>query len=526
MSRSLWFLVISSSAYLALLFVAFPVQAGTAYPGASSDYHYSNWLNPACSALTIQGTRLYEAIPELDHHGVDSKVFAEQFREIVGGERPCMEKHAALDQWVARIVAGLAHGFAKTARQSRDILNDYTIRKHVTLLSHEYDVGAHWDRIAGTHAAYTGLKNALQTYRMLGQSGGLPRIAEQGGAIKPGAKDARVHPIRHLLYLTGDYVYRNVDMIPNARNEEAMRQPAPYDEALQEAVARFQKRHGLEDDGVIGMQTIATMNIPLRKRVEQIQLSMERLRQLNFDQEDYIHVNIPGYTLTAYEQGEPALRMRVIVGKKDRRTPEFENKVTGLVFNPTWTPTTNIMKKDLLPKIRNNPEHANGYQFFDRFTGEELVAEEVDWESVSAQDIRIRQPSGRGNALGKIKFVLPDSDAIYLHDTAKPYLFKRAERALSSGCVRVEKPKALARYVMQQQSSSVLSKLDRWYDGRDNRHISMQSPVPVYTTYLTAWVNDEGRPEFYKDVYGKDAALRTALNDALTPDGSFSVASR
>lgn len=367
----------------------------------------------------------------------------------------------------------------------------------------EANIGKLLDTMAPSHPVYSQLRLVYRDYLELADKGGLPRIPD-GKSIKPGQDDPRVERLRRYLILTGDYDVKDWTRVSSS---------ATFSEDLQAALKHFQERHGLNPDGTLGKETLAALNTPVSERLTKIAMTMERLRQVQPPSgSEYIHVNLPSFRLTAYEKGKPALQMRVIVGEKRNPTPEFSNQITQLVLNPTWTPTPKILKNEMLPKARSNPASLRGYQVTDRRTGAVLDPMSVDWNSVGLGDVHIQQPAGAGNALGKVKFLMPKSDSIYLHDTARPQLFSQAFRALSHGCIRLEKPKDLAKFVMQLGRPQDAPKLEAAYSASATRTYQMTQPLPVVTTYYTAWVNGKGQPEFYPDIYGRDAQLHARIS--------------
>jgi murein L,D-transpeptidase YcbB/YkuD len=342
----------------------------------------------------------------------------------------------------------------------------------------------------------------------LAEQGHWPQVAD-GPALKPGAQDARVPAMRELLRLSGD-LPRGVAV---RGGQERL-----YDAPLQEAMRRFQRRHGLTQDAVAGAQTLAALRITPAQRVQQMALALEQMRRSE-QPENGIVVNVPQYRLQAFENGREVLAMDVIVGRSDRATPMFDKVIDRLVINPTWTPTRKIINEDLLPKLRDNPSYAynGGYKVYDRSSGSEVDATRVDWQQVNADDVRLVQKPGRSNALGRIKFMLPDNQAIYLHDTASPRLFSKSERALSSGCIRLSDPEALLDYVLKGQSDTQIERANRaWQKAGDEPELVMLNhSVPVRMAYFSARVNREGEVMFFDDVYGRDAALRKSMQGRL-----------
>ena len=219
-------------------------------------------------------------------------------------------------------------------------------------------------------------------------------------------------------------------------------------------------------------------------------------------------MNVPAFTLTGYENGQKALNMRVIVGKPNTRTPIFSNVITDVVFNPSWGAPQSIVRKELLPKLRNNPSYFVNAGFTVYHNGVPVDPHSIDPDAGGS--FNFRQRPGSHNALGKIKFNLPDNDDIYLHSTAKPELFKGEMRALSHGCIRLEDPRAMAQFVLGGEEGWDGEKIDKTYDSSTSRSVEV-SPVAVHLVYWTAWVGDDGKVHFFDDVYKRDNEVSTAL---------------
>lgn len=353
---------------------------------------------------------------------------------------------------------------------------------------------------------YAGLKKALAEYRQIAEKGGWPRVqAAASVKLKPGAASPLVPAVAARLAVTGDYT----GTVPPAG------QPAAYSPELQEAVRRFQRRHGLQDDSIVGAPTIAEMNVPVDVRIRQIEMNMERWRWLPRDLGPrYILVNIPEMRLDVWEQGRVPLSMRVVVGKPDTQTPIFNDEMTHVVFSPYWNVPTDIAQKETLPSLMNDPG------FLDRMNMEIVDAKgsAVDAGSVDLSNpanYRFRQRPGTSNALGLVKFMFPNQFDVYLHDTPADSLFARASRSFSHGCVRVEQPEQLAQYVLRDQPEWTPDKIVEAMHAGQERTVKLKEPIPVYLGYWTARVSPDGIVQFRKDVYGIDGRLTTRLTERL-----------
>jgi murein L,D-transpeptidase YcbB/YkuD len=359
------------------------------------------------------------------------------------------------------------------------------------------------------HAGYAGLRKALASYRAIVATGGWPIIPD-GPKLQRGDRGPRVAMLRHRLVLTADLDRASapVDDI--------------FDVALEQGLQRFQERHGIDTDGVVGAATLTALNVPAEARVRQIELNMERWRWLPPQLADrYILVNVANFALDVVEHGQSVLTMRVVVGKPARRTPFFSAEMTHLVLNPHWYVPPTIAIQDKLPLIRRDPNYVARQNFKLFRDGDSGVARvdpmSVDWSSVSARNFpyRLRQDPGPRNALGRVKFMFPNPYHVYLHDTPSRELFAKAERAFSSGCIRLEKPIELAEYLLRDDPKWTQQKLLASIGKGGEQTVQLPTSIPVYLLYWTAWVRDDGVVQFRKDLYERDRVLDKALGDTF-----------
>lgn len=288
--------------------------------------------------------------------------------------------------------------------------------------------------------------------------------------------------------------------------------PARYERQTVDGIIAFQSRHGLEPDGVIGKETLAQLNVPPATRVRQIELNIERLQQMpHLTSPRMIMVNIPEFILRAYATagGQSMLKakMKIIVGNALRtRTPMFAEDMRYIEFSPYWNVPPSIARKETVPKLRRDPEYfeEEGFEFTTGNGNVITTLTEENLEAVLQGKMRIRQRPGAKNALGGIKFVFPNNDNIYMHHTPAPQLFKKARRDFSHGCIRVEEPLALARFVLQNEpgwdEERILAAMTK---GR-SATLRFQEPLPVVIAYFTAVVEEDGRMYFLPDLYGFD----------------------
>lgn len=287
-----------------------------------------------------------------------------------------------------------------------------------------------------------------------------------------------------------------------------------YSEDLVAAVKRFQQWQGLAADGAIGLRTREWLNVSPQLRAALLALNIQRLRLLPDDMHNGIMVNIPNYSLIYYADGNEILSSRVIVGRPDRKTPLMRSALNNVVLNPPWNVPTNLVRQDIIPKVIQDPTYLykHGYTLLSGWSSDAEVIDPsmINWSMVSPASFpyRVRQAPGSTNSLGRYKFNMPSSDAIYLHDTPNHALFHRDIRALSSGCVRVNKASDLANLLLQDagwNDTRISSKLK---DG-NTQYVPIRHRIPVNLYYLTAWVADDGKPQFRTDIYNYDMTARS-----------------
>jgi murein L,D-transpeptidase YcbB/YkuD len=368
----------------------------------------------------------------------------------------------------------------------------------------EHDtVGRSLDDLLPHDAQYDALRKALVRYRDLASKGGWPALPAKL-KLKPGQRSAAVPALARRLALTEDFTgsVRESDLV--------------YGSDLQDAVKRFQQRHGLEPDGVVGPGVVAQLNVPADARVRQIELNLERWRWLPRDFGDrYIIVNIPEYRLEVWDERRVALAMRVVVGKKDTPTPIFSDQMTYLVFAPYWNVPDDIVQNETLPSVMRDPA------FLARTNMEVVdthgnIVDPVSVDLSNPAAYRFRQRPGTANSLGMVKFMFPNTFNVYFHDTPADSLFARAIRSFSHGCVRLEQPEALAQYVLADQPTWTPEKIQAAMHGDEETTVKLKRSIPVYLGYWTARVSSDGVVQFRSDVYGIDVRQTQTLAERLT----------
>jgi murein L,D-transpeptidase YcbB/YkuD len=308
---------------------------------------------------------------------------------------------------------------------------------------------------------------------------------------------------------------------------EATELDSAYDAALAGAIYQFQQRHSLTTDSLLGPSTLEVLNVPVDERVRQIELNLERWRWLpdNLGQR-YVLVNIPNFQLKAYRDGDVVEKMEVIAGKAydDRATPIFADSMAYVIFRPFWNIPPSIANEEILPKARGNRDYLvnNNYQIVSHYgPGAEVYDPyTTSLDRVASGELRLREQAGPSNALGLVKFMFPNQYAVYLHDTPADHLFSEAERDFSHGCVRVGRPKDLAIFALSQKPEWTPQRIDEAMHQGSWQRVDLDTPIPVYLAYWTAFVNQDGTVHFREDLYDHDSALDRALRQAAPSTSS------
>jgi L,D-transpeptidase YcbB len=328
-----------------------------------------------------------------------------------------------------------------------------------------------------------------------------PYIPAEPHLLKLGTKSQTVPLLRERLKITGD-------MDPDANTDSKM-----YDEQLANAVEQFQLRHGMTPDGVVGDATRTELNVPPYVRIQQIAINMKRWADLVDKFTDrFILVNIPDFHMYLIENNNIVLSLRAIVGKPELPTPELTSKVTRIIFNPYWNIPKKIARDDIIPKTledRNYLEktHIRVFRQEDN-DASEINPNYVDWQAAldNADSFHFRQDPGPENSLGLIKFEFQNSHDVYMHDTSAKELFDTHVRDLSHGCIRLENPCQLAEYLMKDDPNWNDEHIRDVIDTGKTQYVKVPHPIPIFITYITAWVDEAGRVNFRDDLYQLDEA--------------------
>jgi murein L,D-transpeptidase YcbB/YkuD len=366
--------------------------------------------------------------------------------------------------------------------------------------------------IAPPHPGYLLLREELERYRRISALGGWPGIPA-GPVLRAGDTDPRLPWLRLRLLASNDLPE------PEVTGGEL------FDKETAAALVRFQQRHGLNGDGVLGPKTLAALNVSVEVRIRQIEINLERWRWLPKDLGDrHVVVNIADFQLAVMEGTQTVMTMPVVVGTAYRKTPVFSARMDHLIFAPYWNVPPTILREDKLPKIKADPGYVQR-QHFEIVRGTEekptfLDPWKISWRKVTAATFPgyLRQNPGPKNPLGRVKFMFPNAFDVYLHDTPDKHLFGRDARTFSSGCIRIQRPSDLARCLLAEQGWSndrILAAMAR----NTPLRVPLVRPLPVHLLYWTAWVDPEGILQFRDDIYLRDLDLDRALSQRRAEPG-------
>ncbi len=385
----------------------------------------------------------------------------------------------------------------------------------MTILRERESTYPYYD-FAPLHPEYDHLKKALALLRARQAAGGWPALPATT-SLKPGAASPAVSLLRQRLLggeATGQTPPPAAATPRPVSNVTAAPAAATYDPALVAAVKNFQRDLGLPPTGVVSGETLRQLNVPIQARINQVILNMERWRWLPKKFEpDYLIVNVPEYRLRVFEDGKQALTMRVIVGKTLTATPVFSDKMEYVVLAPYWNVPYSIIDKELRPRLVANPHYLDrlDMEVVKGYGRKATVVDptSIDWANVTQANFKytVRRRPGPKNDLGDVKFIFPNSNDIYLHDTPHGELFSQTKRSFSHGCVRVEEPVKLATYLLRNNPNWDLTSIQDTIAGRREKYVTLQQKLPVYLVYFTAWADANGHAHFRDDIYGHDKAL-------------------
>lgn len=347
------------------------------------------------------------------------------------------------------------------------------------------------------------LERAIDTYRGIVAQGGWP-LVPASNKLRIGTVASAVSQLRRRLMISGD-------LSRNAGISDA------FDTYVDAAVKRFQARHGLPSDGVMGKHSFAAINVSAPVRLGQLETNIVRLRSMSgFLGNRYVMVNIPAAEIEAVEAGRVVLRNTAIAGKIDRQTPILNSKIHEIILNPYWTAPKSIVRKDIIPLMREDPTYLtrNAIRIFGS-DGSEIPPETIDWSTDDAVQFTFRQDPGKINAMASTKINFHNPHAVYMHDTPQQGLFAKLQRFESSGCVRVQNVRDLSSWLLRDTPGWDRRRIESEIRGGATTPIALSEPVPVYFTYITAWSTADGVVHFRNDVYRRDGVDELQISSAL-----------
>jgi murein L,D-transpeptidase YcbB/YkuD len=333
--------------------------------------------------------------------------------------------------------------------------------------------------------SFSRMQNKLIQFVSFASSGDWPTIQNIKGTLKKGSVNEIVTQIKKRLIMAGDYLQEDTTAV--------------FNDSLRNAVLKVQRLFGLKETGVIDATIIERLNVPLSERIKQLKINLERMRWMPEESPDRLVVNIPDFKLYVYERGEKHSSMNIVVGKAANKTVIFSDELEYIVFSPYWNIPRSITRNEILPEMNANSRY--------------LEKNNMEITGYNNGLPVIRQKPGRGNALGKVKFIFPNRYNIYLHDTPTRNLFNRERRTFSHGCIRLQKPFELAKYLLRNDTSWTDKKIKISMNQGSEQWVKLEKAIPVFIVYFTAWVDESGLVHFREDVYGHDKRMERHLFD-------------
>lgn len=429
-------------------------------------------------------------------------------------------------------------------------------------LEKEKEIKAHWDRFILNKNPKVLLKKAIQNddlsnvlkeidfnypnaEKLVLAINELEKIAANGGYIKiPEFKPLKMGDVSDVLPIVRKRLLQSNDLTTNCENKELNSNlvlnnnyPAEethifenlkknceniFDEDLKNAIVSFQKKHGLNSEGILGLQTQRFLNIPVERKISIMRLNLERMRWLPRDLgQKYLLVNIPEYRLKMYQNNDVKLNMAVIVGDTKFPTPVFSDKMSYVVLNPSWNIPESIARNELIPKLLKDPNYLTG-KGIDVYAGSNENMEKVDQKDVldnailqnvdNLSNFRFSQTSNQENPLGKMKFMFPNKHSVYIHDTPSKNLFINVRRAFSHGCIRLSKPEELLSTIASEDKNLNIDKANEILSSQlSEKSIGLDKKIPIHIVYLTSWVDENDVLQFREDIYNFDKMQRELL---------------
>jgi murein L,D-transpeptidase YcbB/YkuD len=342
------------------------------------------------------------------------------------------------------------------------------------------------------------VEQAIAQYSQLVANGGWSHVPTNQ-KLEIGVNHPNVAKLRRRLMISGD--------LPRSAGMSST-----FDSYVDAAVKRFQKRHGLPADGVMGKYSFKALNVPANIRLGQLQTNLGRLREYDaFNNHRYIMVNIPAASIEAVKDGRISQRHTAIVGRPTRPTPELQSKIYELNLNPYWNAPKSIIRKDIIPLMQKDPQYLTKNKIRMYNGNEEVFPEQVDWNTDEAVKYHFKQDPSKINAMGAVKINFPNKHSVYMHDTPQQGLFSKIVRFESSGCVRVQNVRDLIIWIANETPGWQRSSMEQVIASAERTDVKLAQPVPLYFVYISAWSTGNGVVHFRDDIYGKDGADELAL---------------
>jgi murein L,D-transpeptidase YcbB/YkuD len=356
------------------------------------------------------------------------------------------------------------------------------------------------------------LDKAIAQYQAIVSKGGWP-VVPGNRMIRPGDDDERLPALRRRLRATGDM-----------KGSGSGFEDYNFDSTTEEAVRRFQERHGLRTSGRVDQPTLAALNVTAEERLKQLQINRQRIVDLLLQpiEERYVLVNVPAFQLEAVERYEVAQRHRVVAGRPGRETPALRATIKALNFFPFWRVPDSVAQLDVFPRLVKEPQYLEKEKIrvvMNDFNGPEIDATAIDWSTADASKVKLRQEPGPQNALGLVRIDMQNEHGVYMHDTPLKTLFDQRARAFSAGCVRVQDVFKLVSWIAKYEPGwENPGQVDAVIESGQPLDLQLTRPIPVYFTYITAWAEESGPVQFRTDVYNRDGRTFDATAEMVDPD--------
>ena len=467
-----------------------------------------NWLKD--DGFNESAVQLKEVLDNIEEEGLNPQLYRTEFLEnFFNKDSLSIEEKAIADILLTNSFYLLATHFSNGVLEAENLEKEWLSAKKELNFEELFKKAVQQKQVKSSlyslvpqNERYHKLRNKLKFFREIKKDGGWLKV-EASQIMREGFTGEEAKQLKIRLKQSGDF--------SGEINEK-------YGENLKKAVINFQKRHGLKIDGIVGPNTLKALNRDIEEIIRTIEINMERLRWLPHTfGNDYIFTNIADFTLQVYENNQKALEMSVIVGKEQRSTPVFSDKLSYIVLNPYWNVPRSIAVKDKLPLIKKDINYIpeNNFTVLKFVDGKfvEQDYQEINWNDLNKNNFNyyLRQSPGPNNALGRVKFMFPNKFSVYLHDTPDKELFKQSERDFSSGCIRLEEPFKLAEYLLRKNDKWDLEKINSILESNEEKTIGLTQKLPIHIIYMTAWVDEKNMLQIRNDIYNRDARLKSAF---------------